>query len=670
MSNKKKKPEFYTLQVEPEQNSYDSDDKVDSFKNPKIKIDPESVGFRLDPRVYDSLRDKVKKRHKNNVNKVEEVVEPTTKDQEYIDNVNPEPQYVDDSIPEQTEEEIEPNDFDSEEDYDEISKAADQYDESTDEVVIEDVDPVEDIIINNEEPIQPIAPEPVKVEPEPATLVSENEKLNKPKKKKQKYVAPPYDLLIKNPGEEDKSKELAEGQKKIIDTILKNNNIKAHVDHYVLGPTVIEHLISIDSPAEDVRKIKSCEPNLLLFLKVPTVRILIPVPGMAFVGIEIPKENEYKTKVYARDLISSKEFRNSKLNIPVAVGKDNFNKNIYIDIDLMPHALIAGASRSGKSVCLNLFIMSLIYKFDPSSLRLVLIDPKTVEFKAYHDIPHLACPVITEKELLEPTLQFLVDEMERRFKLLDQYGCRNLEKLNETLVDLKQDKVPYIIMIMDEFNDFFLDASDEVENCMSRLTAKARAAGIHIILATQRPSADVIKGTIKANVTTRLAFKVSSQQESIIILGQAGAEKLEGFGDLILRHSGMEDTRLQGGYVDDDEAKGVAQFLRDHNEVDYILTLEELKQKYASRKEATNTVTSDLGRNDPLFKEVAYFVVENNNASVNQLQRLYKTGFNRMDAIFRDLTELGIVTAAVQGARREVLVDISQLEKILAQAGI
>ena len=232
--------------------------------------------------------------------------------------------------------------------------------------------------------------------------------------------------------------------------------------------------------------------------------------------------------------------------------------------------------------------------------------------------------------------------------------------------ELKQPKVPYIVMIMDEFNDWFLDASQEVENCITKLTQKARAAGIHIILATQRPSADVIKGSIKANVTTRFAFKVSSQADSVVILNQSGAEKLEGKGDVIVRHTGMEDTRLQAAFISDDEIKRITNFLRENNDVDYIVDMEEIKQTCSQRGAGNGSSVPDCGTNDPLFKEVAYFVVRNNNASVNRLQKIFKTGFNRMDLIFTDLAAMGIVTPAVQGGRREVLVDEDELEKILA----
>ena len=479
------------------------------------------------------------------------------------------------------------------------------------------------------------------------------------------YVGPSLDLLKKGTQTSDDDIKLAEEQKQLIDEIISSYNIKAHVEKYIFGPTVIEYLIKFETMVEDVNSIRKCEKNLQMYLATNNIRMLTPIPNMPYAGIEVPRPADKRSMVHLGDMLSDKTFINSKYVLPVAVGKDNFNNNIYIDLSDMPHGLAAGASKSGKSVCLNTFIMSLIYHFTPNDVRIILIDPKRVEFDRYQDIPHLAVPVIVDQEYFEPVMEWLCNEMERRYKILNKYGCVNLDELNKTLIEKKESKIPYIVMFFDEFNDWFLEASNQVQIYVTRLMQKARAAGINIILATQRPSADVIKGAIKANLTTRFAFRVSSFADSSVILGQAGAEKLEGYGDMILRYTGRNDTRLQAAFVSNDEIAKVNNFLRDNNEVDYIVTLEELLQSSTSRGAGNGSSDPHVGRNDEIFEEVALYVVRNQNASVNQLLKIFGTGFNRMDAIFKEMETLGIISKAQQGTKRKVLVSEVELDEIL-----
>lgn len=481
---------------------------------------------------------------------------------------------------------------------------------------------------------------------------------------RRKYVVPPLELLTKGKGESEADVRLAEEQKKIIDNVISNYGIRAHVAKYIFGPTVIVYLIEYESLDEDVKSLRRAETNLSMYLASNNIRLLTPIPKMQYAGVEVPRPSDNRSIVYLYDLLIDKKFKNSKMVLPVAVGKNSFGENIYIDIYDMPHGLCAGATKSGKSVCLNCFIISMIYHCSPDDVRLILVDPKVVEFSKYSEIPHLATPVITDQDLFEPIVEWLVLEMERRYQILQKYDCVELVELNKYLEEKHEPKLPLLVMIMDEFNDWFQDASKQTELNITRLMQKARAAGIHIILATQSPRAETIKGSIKTNITTRLAFKVSSLADSTVILGQSCAEKLEGRGDMILRHNGMDDTRMQGALVTNSEVKNIVQHLRQNNDVDYILTTEELLQKASSRGEnngfgKTSTIDVDL------LKEVAYYVVRNENASVNRLMKMYGMSFNKMDELFREMERLGIISGTQQGTKRKVLIDELQLEEIL-----
>lgn len=591
----------------------------------------ENVGYHLDPSRYDSLRT-YKPKEEVYEEEVEEIIETEAVNNDPVD------------------------------DY--YSSLADEYVEQTDETVLNDViseDDIEEPVVEEEvtynEPVKetPVTKQSVPVQPAPKSKVV----------RKKKYIAPSLDLLNKGSGTSEKDVKIAEEQKAKINEILEKYGIKAHVARYIFGPTVVMYLIELESLSEDVKSIRKIEDNLAMYLACSNIRILTPIPNMKYAGIEIPRPVDSRSIVYLRDLLSAKEFVNSKYNLPVAVGMNSFGDKIFCDIGEMPHGLCAGATKSGKSVCLNVFILSLIYHFSPDDVRIMLLDPKMVEFSKYSDIPHLAMPVITDKNYFEPAVIWLTDEMERRYQKLNKYGAVELSELNEELVSQGLPKEPFIVMIMDEFNDWFMDASSTVDDCMTKLMQKARAAGIHIILATQRPSADVIKGAIKANITTRMAFRVSSFADSSVILGQSAAEKLEGKGDMILRFPGLPDSRLQGALVTNKEIKSVVEYLRDNYEVNYIVTLEELQQSSASRGPGNGSGDPNLGRSDEYFTEVCYYVVRNQNASVNQLQKIFGTSFNRMDNMFKDMQSLGIVSGTQQGTKRKVLVNELELEEIL-----
>lgn len=640
MKNKNsRKKEYYIHQIVREDKTNQSDVANSKTVVANVRNTPtyaENVGYHLDPSRYDSLRTYKPKK--------EEIEEEVVDEVEI--NVENETESLEDAY---------------------YSALADEYIEhDEDETIINDVISVEESSEPEIEEPEVEEPAVVKKEVKPEVVSTNTPQVPKSKvARKKKYIAPSLDLLNKGDGTTAKDVELAEEQKAKINEILEKYGIKAHVAKYIFGPTVIMYLIELESLSEDVKSIRKIEDNLAMYLACSNIRILTPIPNMRYAGIEIPKPVDSRSIVYLRDLISTKEFVNSKYALPVAVGMNSFGEKIYADIGDMPHGLCAGETKSGKSVCLNTIILSLIYHYSADDVRIMLLDPKTVEFSKYSDIPHLAMPVIIDKNFFEPAVIWLTDEMERRYQKLNKYGAVELSELNDELVSQGLPKEPYIVMIMDEFNDWFMDASSTVDDCITKLMQKARAAGIHIILATQRPSADVIKGAIKANIPTRLAFKVSSFADSSVILGQSAAEKLEGKGDMILRYPGKGDIRLQGALVTNKEIKNVVEYLRDNYEVNYIVTLEELQQSSISRGPGNGSGDPNLGRNDELFIEVCYFVVRNQNASVNQLQKTFGTSFNRMDNMFRDMQALGIVSGTQQGTKRKVLVTELELEEIL-----
>ena len=493
-----------------------------------------------------------------------------------------------------------------------------------------------------------------------------NSKVIVTSRRKTKYIAPSIDLLTKSDAKNADNIEEAENQKEIINNTFREAGIRARVERFIFGPTVTQFLITIEKGAnvKDVRKVES---NLLMYLQCESIRIQTPIPGKPFAGIEVPKKYENRRTVFLGDMIASKEFKNLDYEVPVAVGQDNYGIYHYIDLVEMPHGLIAGTTKSGKSVCLNTFLLSLIYRFTPNELRLVLIDPKRIELGIYEGIPHLAMPVIVDQEDFQSALGWVYDEMERRYKEFELYDEHNIVDYNNIRKENKESTMPHIIVMMDEFSDWFSDANSEIELYMQKLAAKARAAGINIILATQRPSKDVIKGTIKANFDTRIAFRVSSFEDAKVILGYGGAEKLEGKGDMLIRYAGRSEQRLQGAFVPNIDIKKVTRFLKDNNTCEYLVTKEEIHQSTISRQTSGGTTMKAMGRNDERFEEIAFYVVRNKNASINQLTQIFNMGFNRVNDIFLALEEMGVLSPGVKGKQREVLIDEFQLRDLLEQ---
>ena len=633
----------------------------------------ESVGYREDPKRYDNLRPK-KSEDKPELkeNQIVDFVEPPREDKTIG--------YYDAGVIFENEDNIEENDNKIEDNFDDIALQVDEiyqenFDDNNEEMQYDSH--MYDDVVEEEQTYKNVNKSQFYKEEEKKTTnqfinnkKTANETVNSKvvvtSRRKTKYIAPSIDLLTKSDAKNADNIEEAENQKEIINNTFREAGIRARVERFIFGPTVTQFLITIEKGAnvKDVRKVES---NLLMYLQCESIRIQTPIPGKPFAGIEVPKKYENRRTVFLGDMIASKEFKNLDYEVPVAVGQDNYGIYHYIDLVEMPHGLIAGTTKSGKSVCLNTFLLSLIYRFTPNELRLVLIDPKRIELGIYEGIPHLAMPVIVDQEDFQSALGWVYDEMERRYKEFELYDEHNIVDYNNIRKENKESTMPHIIVMMDEFSDWFSDANSEIELYMQKLAAKARAAGINIILATQRPSKDVIKGTIKANFDTRIAFRVSSFEDAKVILGYGGAEKLEGKGDMLIRYAGRSEQRLQGAFVPNIDIKKVTRFLKDNNTCEYLVTKEEIHQSTISRQTSGGTTMKAMGRNDERFEEIAFYVVRNKNASINQLTQIFNMGFNRVNDIFLALEEMGVLSPGVKGKQREVLIDEFQLRDLLEQ---
>ena len=635
------------------------------FGRQEIKTKYESMGYHRDPSSYDFIRGD-KKLRQDIYQRQLETVRKNSKDF----NVNESSLEKHSTEVVEVQEEINENVLEAKNEYAEY-----EYFEEEQANTIDDL-PVDVFAHDYHSEIRKYSGQPAKEEktitetPKPSAVVKAKTH-DAPKQapvnigpKISKYVGPKLEFLshTKESGNENVAE--AERQKAVINRTFQESGIRASVSEYIFGPTVTQFFIKVE-PGVNVDKIQSVESNLTMYLEAESIRLQIPIPGKPFAGIEVPKKRENRKIVHLGDLLDCNEFKNSDMALPIAVGQDNYGTTMYIDIAEMPHCLIAGTTKSGKSVSLNAFVLSLIYKFSPRELRLVLIDPKRIELGKYEGIPHLAMPVVVEQENLLPAVTWVFEEMERRYNVFQDYDVVNIVELNKVLVEQRKPKLPYVVMMMDEFSDWITSAGIEAENMLQRIAQKARAAGIHVILAAQRPSKNVIKGDIKANFDTRLAFRVSSFDDAKIILGSGGAEKLEGYGDMLIRYAGRAERRLQGAFVSNTDVKKVVNFLRTNNTLDYIVTEEELKQSASQRNIGNSSTAKTLGVDDELFDEIAYYVVRNKNASVNSLSRQFNTGFNRMNDIFLGLEDLGIVSKSVKGKSREVLVDELELEEIL-----
>lgn len=522
--------------------------------------------------------------------------------------------------------------------------------------VVEEEDEEEEII--EQQPIRNIqTKEKIVVKVDQASTGNvDNTKLNLKPKKKTKYVAPPLEVLKIKPKDEIDDNGEQINQRNIIDLTLKQFDIGGHVVAYTKGPTVTQFEVQLDDGVRN-QKIIPIQSNLQGNLRATSIRMQIPIPLKSTIGIEVP--NVKRDMVFFGDMIADKKFLNDGNPLNVVLGVNISGEPVYLDIPKMPHGLIAGSTGSGKSVCINAIIASILYKAHPDDVKLVLVDPKRVEFARYSGIPHLATPIITEPKLANAALKWVVDEMENRYRLFEATGVTKFtEYIEEERTDARLKHIPYIVIIIDELADLMMTSGPEVEESIMRITQKARAAGIHLIVATQRPSVNIISGTIKTNIPTRIAFKVGKAIDSNIILDRPGAEKLLGLGDMLFIDEMGVENRIQGAFISSSEIKQVVSSLENYNRGDYLFTEEDLKKK-------TMVDHSDDALADELFCDIARYVVENNTASINLLQKKFSCGFSRIQAIIIKLGELGVVSENLGSRAREVLVNSSELEEIL-----
>ncbi|EGA9671129.1 DNA translocase FtsK [Listeria monocytogenes] len=442
-------------------------------------------------------------------------------------------------------------------------------------------------------------------------------------------------------------------QQEMLDETLENFNVQASVVNRTQGPAVTRFEVQPEKGVK-VSKITNLTDDIKLNLAAKDIRIEAPIPGKSTVGIEIP--NQTSRPVMLSELMNTEAFQSSTSPLTAALGLDISGTPIITDLQKMPHGLIAGATGSGKSVCINSLLVSLLYKATPDQLKLLLIDPKMVELAPYNRIPHLVSPVITDAKAATVALKWAVEEMERRYQLFSHTGVRNMEKYNEyaSHLDHTGEKLPYILIVIDELADLMMVAPNDVEESISRIAQKARACGIHMIVATQRPSVDVITGLIKANIPTRVSFSVSSQIDSRTILDASGAEKLLGKGDMLFLPSGAsKPVRLQGTFVSDEEIDAVVAHVRSQGEADYIFEEQELLVKETAKE---NT--------DELFEEACDFVLSQNAASTSLLQRHFRIGYNRAARLMESLENHQIVSGINGSKPRDVIITKDQLAKL------
>lgn len=472
----------------------------------------------------------------------------------------------------------------------------------------------------------------------------------------------PYETIFKkNNNLQDENPAWLEEKKEIINSSLKSFGIEGEVVTYTKGPAFTRYEILLASGV-NVKKVTQIYDNLQKDLQAKSLRILAPIPGKNTIGVEVP--NDVPEVVAFGDIITPEYVNNGK-PLSVAMGKNIDGSNVYQNITDMPHALIAGATQSGKSVSINTILISLLIKNSPDNLKLILVDPKKVELSFYNDLPHLATPVIDDAHIATEALKWSVAEMERRYDVLARNRVRNIgdyNKKRETNPSLE--KLPYIVIVVDEFNDLVMQCGNEANEAIIRLAQKARACGMHIILATQRPTVDVVNGTIKANITCRIAFRVASDTDSRTILDEIGAESLLGRGDMLIKNNGTP-LRAQGAYISDNEIEEVCNYLVEKYDSDYLFTHTDLKKRMAQGQNANVAGIKDAP-NEPeeLLYQIAEACVQQGLCSINSIQNGFGLGFNRAQRIVQILEDRGIVSEKKGTKGREILVDSYKLKEI------
>ena len=477
------------------------------------------------------------------------------------------------------------------------------------------------------------------------------------------YEYPPIELLSKQT-----KRTIKGGAKALTDTAtrlqktLYSFGVSAKVENVSVGPAITRYELK---PAEGVRvsKIANLADDIALNLAAETIRIEAPIPGKRAVGIEVP--NKEKEAVHLREVLDSKEFAENKSKLTIALGKDVAGNIQLADIGKMPHVLIAGSTGSGKSVCINTIITSIIYNSKPSEVKFVMVDPKVVELSVYNGIPHLLIPVVTDPKKAAGALAWAVQEMDERYNKFASKGVRDLKGYNKAIEkDNEAGKLPQIVIIIDELADLMMVAKNDVEDAICRLAQKARAAGMHLVIATQRPSVDVITGLIKANVPSRIAFAVSSQVDSRTILDSVGAEKLLGKGDMLFFPSGApKPSRVQGAFVSDEEVEKIVDFVKSNGTANYSEDiLETIENGNKTDKELAQEKDDD--DTDPLLMEAIQTVVETRQASTSFIQRRFKVGYARAGRIIDQMEERGVISGYQGSKPREVLMTLEKLNEL------
>ena len=479
------------------------------------------------------------------------------------------------------------------------------------------------------------------------------------------YVYPPIDILSKM-----EKASLKGGTKSLTDTAarlqktLYSFGVSAKVENVTVGPAITRYELK---PAEGVRvsKIANLADDIALNLAAETIRIEAPIPGKQAVGIEVP--NKQKEMVGLREVIESEAFKNNDSKLSVALGKDVAGSSVIANIAKMPHVLIAGSTGSGKSVCINTIITSIIYNSKPSEVKLVMVDPKVVELSVYNGIPHLLIPVVTDPKKAAGALAWAVQEMDNRYNLFAEKGVRDLVGYNKAAEHEGAGKLPQIVIIIDELADLMMVAAKEVEESICRLAQKARAAGMHLVIATQRPSVDVITGLIKANVPSRIAFAVSSQVDSRTILDQVGAEKLLGKGDMLYFPSGAsKPTRVQGAFVSDEEVEQIVNFVKSNGTAVYSEDILDTIENGGRDEQIKNLAADQAAEDDtdPFLQDAIDTVVETGQASTSFIQRKFKVGYARAGRIIDQMEERGVISGYQGSKPREVLWTLEKLAEM------
>jgi S-DNA-T family DNA segregation ATPase FtsK/SpoIIIE len=498
--------------------------------------------------------------------------------------------------------------------------------------------------------------------------VEVKEEVSKPASNKYlDYKLPSIDLLSK-PKKQNRSENEAviKDNAKRLSGVLSDFGIESKVTNAHVGPSITQYELEVKSGTK-MSKIKALSSEIALSLAATDVRIQAPIPGKNTVGVELPNKVATGVSFYEMMKLFSQDKEGGKLK--VVLGKDIMGKPQYMEINKTPHLLIAGATGSGKSVCVNCIISSILMRAKPDEVKLIMVDPKKVELGMYNCIPHLLMPVITDPKKASAALQKVVDEMMKRYDLFEESRTKNIESYNNYLSNKNKDLplesqiplLPYMVVIIDELADLMVVAKKEVEDSIMRITQMARAAGIHLIVATQRPSTDVITGVIKANIPSRIAFAVSSQIDSRTILDHPGAEKLLGKGDMLFSPMGSNDpTRIQGAFISEEEVTKIVDFAIDQQKAVYDESFMKLDEQQSSNK--TTIDKDDVDNDDPLYNDIVEFVITTGKASASLLQRRFKLGYNRAARIIDLLEERGIIGPQNGSKPREVLVTLDNEE--------